>query len=226
MADFAELDRDRLALLIQDERLRYRTNHPRSEQLFGQAAHLFGRVPMTWMTSGSGGFPLYLDRRRRQPDHRCGRSLLCRLRPRRHRRDGRALARGRCSGAVRRRIAERGGLTAMLPTEDAEWVGAELSRRFGLPRWSFTLSATDANRWAIRLARLVTGRRRSWCSPTATTAASTSPFVVLGRDGASESRPGNVAPAVDPTTTTRVGAVQRPGLGRARARPRRRRGDR
>ena len=41
----------------------------------------------------------------------------------------------------------------MLPTADAEWVGAELARRFGLPLWSFTLTATDANRWAIRLAR-------------------------------------------------------------------------
>ena len=46
----------------------------------------------------------------------------------------------------------------MLPTEDAEWVGAELARRFGVPRWSFALTATDANRWAIRLARAVTGR--------------------------------------------------------------------
>ena len=51
-----------------------------------------------------------------------------------------------------------GGVTTMLPTEDAEWVGAELARRFGLPSWSFTLTATDANRWAIRLARLATGR--------------------------------------------------------------------
>ena len=46
----------------------------------------------------------------------------------------------------------------MLPTADAQWVGAELTRRFGLPLWSFTLSATDANRWAVRLARLATGR--------------------------------------------------------------------
>ena len=45
----------------------------------------------------------------------------------------------------------------MLPTADAEWVGAELARRFGLPLWSFTLTATDANRWAIRIARLVDG---------------------------------------------------------------------
>ena len=55
--------------------------------------------------------------------------------------------------AVQRRFGELGGATAMLPTEDAEWVGAELTRRFGLPRWSFALTATDANRWAIRIVR-------------------------------------------------------------------------
>src|SRR5690606_32123311 len=62
--------------------------------------------------------------------------------------------------AVSRHLADRGGITTMLPTADAERVGAELSRRFGLPLWSFTLSATDANRWAVRLARLATGRPR------------------------------------------------------------------
>ena len=77
--------------------------------------------------------------------------------------------------AVTRQIAERGGLTTMLPTEDAAWVGAELTRRFGLPQWSFSLTATDANRWAIRLAaRAHRAARRSWSTATATTAASTS----------------------------------------------------
>jgi glutamate-1-semialdehyde aminotransferase len=46
----------------------------------------------------------------------------------------------------------------MLPSDDAEWVAAELSRRFGPSQWSFALSATDAIRWALTLARLVTGR--------------------------------------------------------------------
>ena len=58
--------------------------------------------------------------------------------------------------AIQQRIATQGGITTMLPTEDAEWVGAELTRRFGLERWSFSLTATDANRWAIRLARALT----------------------------------------------------------------------
>jgi hypothetical protein len=34
-------------------------------------------------------------------------------------------------------------------------------RRFGVTYWSFTLTATDANRWAIRLARQLTGRSKS-----------------------------------------------------------------
>src|SRR3972149_6780835 len=50
------------------------------------------------------------------------------------------------------------GITHMLPTEDAAAVGEELTRRFGLPLWQFTLTATDANRFSLRLARLVTGR--------------------------------------------------------------------
>ena len=54
----------------------------------------------------------------------------------------------------------RRGITTMLPTQDAAWVGGELARRFGLPYWSFTLSATDANRFALRAARFVTGRQK------------------------------------------------------------------
>jgi len=52
----------------------------------------------------------------------------------------------------------RRGITLMLPSEDAVWVGEELQRRFGLPYWQFTLTATDANRFSIRLARQITGR--------------------------------------------------------------------
>ena len=90
----------------------------------------------------------------------------------------------------------------MLPTEDAGWVGAELGRRFGLPLWQFTLSATDANRFALRLARHVTGRRSlvfNYCYHGTVDET----FVVLG-DGAPRPRPGNVGPPVDPPSTTRV----------------------
>lgn len=50
------------------------------------------------------------------------------------------------------------GSQFLLPTEDAAWVGAELARRFGMPSWQFTLSATQANQEAIRIARALTDR--------------------------------------------------------------------
>src|SRR5262245_5862327 len=68
-----------------------------------------------------------------------------------------------------RAIAEQAarGITSMLPSEDALWVSRELERRFGVPSWQFALSATDANRFSIRLARHVTGRPKvlvfNWC---------------------------------------------------------------
>ena len=71
----------------------------------------------------------------------------------------------------------------MLPTADAEWVGAELTRRFGLPLWSFTLTATDANRWAIRLARLVTGRPKILAFAYCYHGSVDETFVVPGPDG-------------------------------------------
>jgi glutamate-1-semialdehyde aminotransferase len=46
----------------------------------------------------------------------------------------------------------------MLPVADAIEVAAELGRRFGLPQWQFTSSASQANIEAIRLARVATGR--------------------------------------------------------------------
>jgi glutamate-1-semialdehyde 2,1-aminomutase len=46
----------------------------------------------------------------------------------------------------------------LLPTEDSVEVAEELARCFPLPQWQFTLSATQANTEAIRLARAVTGR--------------------------------------------------------------------
>jgi glutamate-1-semialdehyde 2,1-aminomutase len=189
--------------LIALERRRYETTHAGSRALFTQAEHLFGRVPMTWMTKWSGGFPLYLD------SAVGGRVTDI---------DGHSYAdfalgdTGAMAGhspapvaeAIRSRAIERGGITAMLPTEDAEWVGAELTRRFGLPLWSFTLSATDANRWAIRLARLVTRKPKILVFSYSYHGSVDETFVVLDDAGFPRSRDGNVGPAVDPASTTRV----------------------
>ncbi|HEX6678044.1 MAG TPA: aspartate aminotransferase family protein [Actinomycetes bacterium] len=197
------IERDRLAELLERERATYRRRHPRSRAAFdAAAASLFGGVPMTWMNKAPGGFPVYLAQARGAEavdldGHRYVDLCLG---------DTAAMA-GHSPEpvvrAVRRRYGEAGGATAMLPTEDAAWVGAELARRFGVPLWSFSLSATDANRWAIRLARLVTGRPRilvfNWCYHGSVDET----LVTLGGHGA-VAREGNVGAPVDPALTTRV----------------------
>src|SRR5262249_61104950 len=99
--------------------------------------------------------------------------------------------------AVAERFGTRGGATAMLPTEDAAWVGAALARRFRLPFWQFTLSATDANRFALRLCRQVTRRPRvlvfSFCYHGSV---DESPVTIDGRRP--RSRPGTAGPAAEP----------------------------
>jgi glutamate-1-semialdehyde 2,1-aminomutase len=197
------VDRTRLESLIARERAAYAAAHPRSSDLFQAADHLFGRVPMTWMAKWSGGFPLYLDRAsgnrvvdvdgHEYVDFALG--------------DTGAMA-GHSPkpvvDAVAKRLEELGGATTMLPTADAEWVGAELSRRFGLPLWSFTLTATDANRWAIRLARLATGRPKiltfAYCYHGSVDEA----FAVPGPGGNAVSRAGNAGAPVPLHMTTRV----------------------
>ena len=111
---------------------------------------------------------------------------------------------GHSPGRPCARWPESAGITTMLPTEDAAWVGEELARRFGLPLWQFSLTATDANRWMLRICRQVTGRPQvlvfNWCYHGSVDEA----FVTLGADGRVRSREGNVGPAVDPAQTTRV----------------------
>ncbi|HEU4513468.1 MAG TPA: aminotransferase class III-fold pyridoxal phosphate-dependent enzyme, partial [Nocardioidaceae bacterium] len=197
------IDRSRLASLVDRERSTYTSDHPASAKLFGAADHLFGRVPMTWMAMWSGGFPIYLDRAsgNRVTDVD-GRDYV----------DFALGDTGAMAGhsprptveAVTERIGVLGGITAMLPTADAEWVGAELTRRFGLPLWSFTLTATDANRWAIRLARLATGKPKiltfAYCYHGSVDEA----FAVPGPDGTAAARPGLVGAPVPLSETTRV----------------------
>lgn len=95
------------------------------------------------------------------------------------------------------------GSTYMLPTEDIIWIGKELTRRFGLPYWQTALTATDANRFSIRLARQITGRQTilvfNWCYHGTVDET----FVTLD-DGKTIPRRGNIGPAVNPAETTRV----------------------
>jgi glutamate-1-semialdehyde 2,1-aminomutase len=103
-------------------------------------------------------------------------------------------------------IAEQAGrgITLMLPTADAAWVGAEMTRRFGLPLWQFCLTATDANRFVIRWARAITGRTKilvhNWCYHGSVDET----FAQLDDRGAVVARDGNVGAPVALAETSRV----------------------
>jgi glutamate-1-semialdehyde 2,1-aminomutase len=158
---------------------------------------------MTWMTEWSGGFPIALDSAKgnritdvdglKYIDFALG--------------DTGAMAGHSPEPTVRavtNRMTTLGGITTMLPTEDAEWVAEELARRFGLPEWSFSLTATDANRWGIRLARLATGKSKILVFSYCYHGSVDETFIIVGPDGLPVSRPGNIAPGQDPRKTTRV----------------------
>jgi glutamate-1-semialdehyde 2,1-aminomutase len=208
------IERDRLGELLERERAIFGDRNPTSARHYAEATHLFGRVPMTWMNKNAAGFPLYVDRARgsrvwdvdghEYVDFALG--------------DTGAMA-GHSPqptlDAVAHRMSELGGLTTMLPTPDAEWVGAELTRRFGLSRWSFALTATDANRWAIRLVRALTGRPKILVNAYCYHGSVDESLIVVGPDGEGAMRPGNVGAPVDVTETSRVAEFNDlPGLER------------
>jgi glutamate-1-semialdehyde 2,1-aminomutase len=196
-------DRQHLTALLARERATYIAANPRSQALHEAADHLFARVPMTWMNKWAGGFPLgFAEAHGAEITDLDGHTLVDFALG-----DTGAMA-GHSPEPLARAMAERigraGGVTTMLPTADAEWVAAEMARRFGLPQWSFTLSATDANRWLLRLVRLVTGRPKILVFSYSYHGSVDETFVVLDEHGQPALRPGGVAPAYDPTQTTRV----------------------
>ena len=195
------IDRARVKRRLAEAERQFVGAHPRSRALFERAgASLLGGVPMPWMVRWPGGFPVFV--REGQGAHFTdvdGHDYLDLCLG-----DTGAMT-GHAPPAAVAAIVEqaRRGITFMLPGEDAIWVAEELARRFGLPYWQFALTATDANRFAIRLARQVTGRRRilvfNWCYHGTVDET----FVTLTPDGPAP-RPGNTGPAVNPAETTVV----------------------
>jgi len=191
-----------LERLLDDELARFERDHPRSRDLAGRArANLLGGVPMHWMVRWPGGFPVFAveasGARFRDAD---GLEYVdfCLG-------DTGAMA-GHSPEATVRAVAEQAarGITLMLPSEDALVVAAELTRRFGVPRWQFALTATDANRFAIRLAREITGRPKvlvfNWCYHGTVDET----FATLDSGGRVVEREGNLGPPVPLDETTRV----------------------
>jgi glutamate-1-semialdehyde 2,1-aminomutase len=96
------------------------------------------------------------------------------------------------------------GITAMLPTEDASIVSAQLAERFGLPLWQFTVTATDANRHVIRYCRMITGRSKIIVIDKCYHGSVDETFATLDAQGGTIKREGNIGAPVDLAQTTRV----------------------
>jgi glutamate-1-semialdehyde 2,1-aminomutase len=79
-----------------------------------------------------------------------------------------------------------------------------LQRRFKLPYWQFALTATDANRFALRMARMITGRPKVLVFNYCYHGSVDETFIVLDEEGTPMSRPNNMGPQIDPRETTKV----------------------
>lgn len=96
------------------------------------------------------------------------------------------------------------GVTFMLPGEDSIIVGEELKKRFGMAYWQIAMTATDANRFVIRLCRHITNRKKILIFNWAYHGTVDETFATLHPDGVTRPRAGNVGFGVDPTVTTKV----------------------
>lgn len=195
------IDRNQLKNLQEREARRFVTDHPRSAELYRRAQDsLLGGVPMNWMKKWAGAFPVFVTKAK-------GAHFQCV--------DGHDYVdlclgdTGAMTGhspdivaeAVARRLRE--GITLMLPTEDSLYVGEDLKKRFGLPYWQFALTATDANRFSIRIAREITQRSKILVFHYCYHGTVDETFAAL-HDGAVGPRRGNIGPPVNPAETTRV----------------------
>jgi len=196
------IERKRIHDLLAEEERRFVDLRPASAARAERAAvHLLDGVPMPWMTRLPGAFPIFFDTAsgasftdvdgRRYVDFCLGDT-------------------GAMAGHALEQVAEalgrqaRRGITTMLPTDDAAWVGEELHRRFGLPVWQMAMTATDANRFVLRFCRQLTGRAKvavmDWCYHGTVDEA----FATLDANGDVQPRVGSLGPPVHPSATTRV----------------------
>src|ERR1051326_722989 len=198
----ATIDRSKLYALHQRESTRFVSDRPRSAELYRRAqSSLLGGVPMNGMKKWAGAFPVFVESAKGAHFTDV---------------DGRDYVdlclgdTGAMTGHSPEIVAEvvagrvREGITLMLPTEDALSVGEELRRRFGLPFWQFTLTATDANRFAIRIAREITKRSKILVFHYCYHGTVDESFATIDARGAVGPRCGNIGPPINPAETTRV----------------------
>ena len=196
------IDRARLVQLRAIEDERFLKTHPKSGELFEKAKlSMPGGVPMSWMSKWPGAYPVFVEEAK-------GASFVDV--------DGNTYIdfclgdTGSMTGhsptatvtAIREQVGR--GLSTMLPTQDAVVVSAELAERFKLPLWQFTVSATDANRHAIRYARMITGKQKVIVIDRCYHGSVDETFATLNSKGKTVSREGNIGAPVELELTTRV----------------------
>ena len=180
---------------------RFAFANPRSRELAaGALRHWLHGVPMHWMLDWGTPFPLFVAAAKGatftdSDGH--GYSDFCLG-------DTGAMfghAPEPVAEAVRRQTDR--GFTAMLPSEDTVIVGELLARRFGLPYWQTAVTATDANRFVLRLARWLTGRPKILVFNGCYHGTVDETFVRL-KNGRPIHRPGLIGQAIDLTANTMV----------------------
>ena len=196
------VDREKLAQLFLAEVKLFEELHPESAKLHAKAqGPLMAGVPMSWMAKWPGPHPVYVASAKgsrftdvdgiEYVDFCLG--------------DTGAMV-GHSPDASIKAIKEQldKGITFMLPTEDAAIVAKTLADRFGVPKWQFTLTATDANRHILRYARHVTGKSKVVVHDYCYHGTVDETFAVLDESGNTISRENNIGPQVDPSVTTIV----------------------
>ena len=190
----------RIAELMKSEVERFIDQHPESQAVADQShSSLLAGVPMPWMKRWAGPFPVVADRAEggrifdidgnKYVDFCLG--------------DTGSMT-GHANAPISQAIslqAQR-GFTTMLPSSDISWVANHLAERFRMSKWQFCLSATDANRFSLRIARALSGKPKivvnDWCYHGTVDET----LVILDEKGQTVSRPGAIGPQVDPGATT------------------------
>ena len=196
------LDRNKLKQLLEAEESLFHKTHPKSFELYQRARKsLHGGVPMLWMIRWAGSFPVFVkEAKGAHFTDVDGNSYidLCLG-------DTGAMT-GHSPSPTVNAITEQiqKGITLMLPYEDVIWVGEELQRRFGLPYWQFALTATDANRFVLRMTRMITERPKVLVFNYCYHGSVDETFITLDEEGTPSSRANNMGPQVDPRLTTKV----------------------
>ena len=190
----------RISQLMSIEVNRFVQEHPKSQHEATRLKNsLVAGVPMPWMKRWAGPFPIIAERARGGTivdidDHEYVDFCLG---------DTGSMT-GHANAPISHAISTQAqrGFTTMLPSTDIAWVADHLAERFGMDKWQFCLSATDANRFSLRIARQLTGKPKivvnDWCYHGTVDET----LVILDEDGKTVSRPGAIGPQVQPGLTT------------------------